>query len=494
MPRFAVRHLLLLACVWVSAMALLAVAGCTTGEKTQEGTNHPQVTVVVARRETVPNVVRPIGTTRALNDVTIRARVKGFLEEKHFEDGKNVKKGDLLLVIEQRPYEVVLEHATAQLASARAALEKAEASKANLVSRARLALDQAQLSLDAIEERRERSLLLRKAASQDDYDKAEATRKKSIAQVDADQASLEQAEADFRIGIASAKADLAVAQAAVDDAKLNLSYCKMYSPIDGRIGELKVKVGNLVGDVGATELVNIQQLEPMGLDLNPPAARLPIATRLQEKGGVPVTVFVEGKRRHPYQGKTIFIDNTVDKETSTFLVRAEVPNSDGSILPGQYIRATITVNMYDAVIVPEQAVLEGQEGPRVYIVDAANKVQVAKVTPVDDYQGFRVLESGLEPGQKVIVEGIQLVKQGQIVKPVEVPLDQFRNTAPPALDLDRRFDSQVSRLPDTISPAEKTDPESKQSRSDSKKTEPESKKLTPDSKAALEQKAAAPPE
>ncbi len=385
-------------------------------------------------------------------------------------------------------------HAKAQLESAQASLEKAEASKANLVSRARLALDQAQLSLDAIEERRERNLLARKAASQDDYDKADAQRRKSVAQVEADQASLEQAEADYRIGIASAKAEVAVAQAAVDDAKLNLSYCKMYSPIDGRIGELKVKVGNLVGDMGATELVNIQQLDPMGLDLNPPAARLPIATKLQEKGGIPVTVFVEGKRRHPYVGKTIFIDNKVDRETSTFLVRAEVPNPDGSILPGQYIKATITVNMYEAVVVPERAVLEGQEGPRVYVVDAANKVQVAKVTPLDDYEGFRVLESGLEPGQRVIVEGIQLVKQGQVVEPVEVSLDQFRNAAAPTSDDDRFFDSQVSRLPATISPSEKTAPASKQAQPDSKNTEPESKKLAPDSKAVPEKSPAAPPE
>jgi membrane fusion protein (multidrug efflux system) len=494
MPRFAVRLLLPLVCACCSATALLGVAGCTASEKTQEGTKHPQVTVVIARKETVPNVVRPIGTTRALNDVTIRARVKGFLEEKHFEDGKNVKKGDLLLVIEQRPYEVVLEHATAQLATARASLDKALASKANLVSKARLDLDQAQLSLDEIEQRRERSLLARKAASQDDYDKAEAQRRKSVAQVEADRASLEQAEADFRIDIASARAELARAQAAVDDAKLNLSYCKMYSPIDGRIGELKVKAGNLVGDAGATELVNIQQLDPMGLDLRPPAVRLPIATRLQEKGGVPVDVAVEGKHRHPYVGKTIFIDNQVDNTTSTFLVRAEVPNPDGSILPGQYIIGTVIIGEYDAVVVPEQAVLEGQEGARVYVVDAANKVQAAKVKPVDDYQGLRVLESGLEAGQRVIVEGIQLVKPGQVVAPVEVPLDQFRNTAPPALDLDLRFDSPVSRLPSTISPAEKTEPQSKQAPPDSKKTEPESKKLIPDTKAAPDQKAAAPTE
>ena len=172
MPRLIARFLRLLACSCLTAAVLLGVVGCAAKEKPQEGTKHPQVTVVIARKMIVPDVVRPIGTTRALNDVTIRARVKGFLEQKYFDEGKNVKKGDLLLVIEQKPYQVVLEQADAQLAAARASLEKAEASKANLVSRARLALDQAQLSLDAIEERRERSLLARKAASQDDLDKA----------------------------------------------------------------------------------------------------------------------------------------------------------------------------------------------------------------------------------------------------------------------------------------------------------------------------------
>jgi hypothetical protein len=176
---------------------------------------------------------------------------------------------------------------------------------------------------------------------------------------------------------------------------------------------------------------------------------------------VVVDVAVEGKRRHPYRGKTIFIDNQVDNTTSTFLVRAEVPNPDGSILPGQYIIATATVGEYDAVVVPEQSVLEGQEGARVYVVDAGNKVQVARVKPVNDYQGLRVLESGVEAGQRVIVEGIQLVKPGQVVEPVEAPFEQFQNTAPPVLDEDLRFNSRVSRPPSTDSQTEKKQPEPK---------------------------------
>jgi membrane fusion protein, multidrug efflux system len=437
---------------------------------------------------TLPFVVKPIGTTRALNDVTIRARVKGFLEEKHFEDGKNVKKGQLLLVIEERPYKVQLEARKAQLAAAKAALEKATSSKTVPVSKAKLALDDAQLSLDQIEERRERKLVLRNAASQDDYDKTEAQRKKSAAQVDSDKASLAQAEADFRIDIENAKANVANAESAVEDSEISLGYCRMFAPIDGRIGELKVKLGNLVGDNGSTDLVNLQQLDPMGLDLRPPARNLPIANALQAKGGIAVNVSVEGERPHPHVGRTLFVDNQVDTQTSTFLVRAEIPNPDGAVLPGQYIKATVTIGQYvDAIVVPEQAVLEGQEGPRVFVVDAANKVQVVKVKPVDDYQGLRVLESGLEADQKVIVEGIQLVRPGQEVKAIEASLEQFRQTAPAPFNADPRFSSKVSQLPGM-------DDQSPDPPSADKKAEPESKNSPPDPKAEPGQRSNAPTE
>ncbi len=166
--RMTARLLWMPACSCVTAVVMLAVAGCTGTGEAQRVPPPPMVTTVLSRKMTLPLVVKPIGTTRALKDVTIRARVKGFLEEKHFEDGKNVKKGQLLLVIEERPYQVQLEQAEAQLAAAKASLEKAKASKTCQVAKAQLALDQAQLSLDEIEERRARNLLARKAASQDD--------------------------------------------------------------------------------------------------------------------------------------------------------------------------------------------------------------------------------------------------------------------------------------------------------------------------------------
>ena len=435
--------------------ALLGLAGCRAAAKPERVPPPPSVTVVESKRMTVPIIVNPIGTTRALEQVTIRARVRGFLTERHFEYGTNVKKGQLLLVIEEKPFQVALEHAKAQLDTAAAALEKAQSSRAVEVAKANLALDQAQMRLDQVEERRERILLARKAASQEDYDKAEAQKLKSAAKVQADQASLDQETADYKIDIDSARAELAKAQAAVDDAQLNLGYCKMFAPIAGRIGELQVKVGNLVGDAGLTELVTIEQLDPMGLDVRPPARYLPRATELLPTG-VAISLTVEGEHRHPHTGKAIFIDNKVDEQTSTFLLRAEVANPQGTILPGEYIKATMIVGEYaDAVVVPEQAVLEGQEGTRVFVIDAQNKVDVAKVSGVDSYRGLRVLEAGLEAGQTVIVEGVQLVRQGQTVKPVAAPLEKFMTQEIAPLAGDSRFNSRLSRLPGRDAPAPK---------------------------------------
>ena len=188
-------------------------------------------------------------------------------------------------------------------------------------------------------------------------------------------------------------------------------------------------------------------------------------------------MFVEGERPHPHVGKTIFVDNKVDTQTSTFLVRAEVPNPDGSILPGQYIKATVTIGEYvDAIVVPEQAVLEGQEGPRVFVVDAANKVQVVKVNPVDDYQGLRVLESGLEAGQKVIVEGIQLVRPGQDVEVVEDSAGEVPANRPAVFQRRPALQQQGLSTSRRRTPNREVRTAGKNAEPEPKKTEPESKK------------------
>ncbi len=203
----------------------------------------------------------------------------------------------------------------------------------------------------------------------------------------------------------------------------------MFAPIDGRIGELQVKLGNLVGpgtsSSDTTTLATIQQLDPMGVDVRPPSRYLPVITQLV-KHGLEVKVLVEGQRAHPYAGKVTFVDNTVESTTSTVLVKAEVPNSEQMILPGEYVKVELNIGEYaGGIAIPESAVVESQEGSRVMVVDDKNQVQVAMVKPLDLYQGLAVIESGLQEGQQVIVKGLQLVRPGQTVKAETTTVESF---------------------------------------------------------------------
>jgi RND family efflux transporter MFP subunit len=385
-----------------------------------------KVKVVVSRKMNVPIIGRPNGTTRALSDVTIRARVKGFLKEKEFDEGSNVKKDKLLLVIDEEPFKVKVDQAKAILDEALAGLKKAEQSKAREIAKAQMALEGTQLQLDRVEERRERNLLARKATSQDDYDRAKAKADKSVAAVEAAKANLEQAVADYDVNILSARAEVEKARADLESARIELGYCRMSSPIDGRAGELQVKLGNLVGPAAGssdtTSLLTIQQLDPMGVDIRPASRYLPLITKLV-RAGLEVKLSVQGKQPHPYTGKVVFVDNTVDPTTSTVLVKAQVPNPDHTLLPGEYVIVQLNVGDYaGVVVVPERAVVESQEGSRVLTVDPENKVEVALVKVLDSYQGLLALESGLAEGQRVLMEGLQLVRPGQSVAPEEVEL------------------------------------------------------------------------
>ena len=167
----------------------------------------------------------------------------------------------------------------------------------------------------------------------------------------------------------------------------------------------------------------------MGVDVQVSSRYLDRVTRLIAQG-LPVEVFrpgLEGEEARRLRGKATVIDNTVDPSTSTFQVQAEVPNPEKTLLPGEYVKADVKVGeVKDAVVVPEQAVVETQAGPTVYTVDTQGKVAVVPVRATFTYEGLRVLESGLEPGQPVIVEGLQMVRSGMTVKAEPAPPDAPR--------------------------------------------------------------------
>ena len=324
----------------------------------------------------------------------------------------------------KRPYRIALQATQAKQAEVAATLKKAQESKGREVAAAQLQLDRAQLLLSQIQEKRTRTLYARNAGSAEDSDKSEAESKKWEAQVEADRAHYDQAKADYEIGIASAQAQVEAAKAAVRDAELNLGYCRMHAPIEGRIGEAKLKVGNLVGPDAAgggmlSELATIQQIDPIGVDVRLSSRDLDRTTKLLENGlAVRVTrPGSAGEQAHPHEGKAYFIDNMIDETTSTFLMKARMPNPGGSLLPGEYVKLAIIVDqLKDAIVVPAPSVTETNTGPVVYLVDAQGKVAVQNVEAGLTYNGMRVITKGLAKGVPVIIEGLQMIRPGLSVK------------------------------------------------------------------------------
>jgi membrane fusion protein (multidrug efflux system) len=198
----------------------------------------------------------------------------------------------------------------------------------------------------------------------------------------------------------------------------------MYSPIDGRIGEARVKVGNLVGPEAAgggaySELATIHQLDPIGVDIRLSSKDLD-RTRDLLKSGLAVRLSRPGPSGdvvHPQAGTCYFIDNAVDELTSTFLAKARMPNPGGILLPGEYVKVRMVVGRLDAaVVVPAPAVTQSETGPVVYVVDAGGKVAIRQVEAGPTHDGLRVVSRGLDAGVPVIVEGLQSVRPGLAVK------------------------------------------------------------------------------
>lgn len=398
-----------------------------------------EVEVVTARVANVPETAQPNGKTRALNQVSIRARVRGVLEKIEFKEGQDVAIGTPLFQIEKAPFQAARDSAAAKLAEAEASLQQARESKAREIAAAQLDVEKAVLKLAQVEEARQRALMARVAASQDDLDRAVAARARSAAQVESEAAKLAQANADFDINIKAAEAKVLNAKAELEEADLDLGYCTIVSPIAGRIGEAKIKEGNLVGPMANTasadytELATIEQLDPMGVDIECPSRYLERATELVNKQLEVMLERPDAESTGPkkYTGSAFFIDNKIDPATSTVLIKASVNNPRFTLLPGEYVKLDLVIgHLTDAILVPERAVIETQEGPSVLIVDKENKVQSLLVESTATYTApatdsakaarYRVITGGLDSGARVVVDGIQLVRPGDTVTAKEI--------------------------------------------------------------------------
>lgn len=361
------------------ALVMLALAGCQKQPDTEQEPPPPQAKVQVIEPAAhmltgdLPGRIEPARTAE------VRARVPGIVLERLFEEGANVKAGDVLFRIDPAPLE-------AAVAQARGALARAEASV---------------YQADSLVRRYE-PLVEARAISQQDYDNAIAAQK-------------------------SAQAEKLSAQAALQTARLNLDYATVTAPIDGRIGRALVTEGALVGQGEATPMARIQQLDPIYADftqsvddlLRLRAAAADGRIELQEDGAARVRITL-GQQGFSQEGRLLFSDISVDRSTGQVTLRAELPNPDAVLLPGMYVRVQTELGVEpSAVFIPQRAVQRGTDSiPRVLVVDGDNKVQERQVTlgamRGSDWQ----VTSGLEQGERVIVEAVAKFQPGSTVEPV----------------------------------------------------------------------------
>jgi multidrug efflux system membrane fusion protein len=363
-------------------VVLLAASLSGCGEKPAAQAAAPPAPVTVAQptKRTVTDWDEFTGRFEAMEEVQIRARVGGFVDSIQFKDGDFVKPGDLLYVIDSRPFEAVALQADGQLADARA---KAELARREL--------------------ERALTLVTTSAVSESIVDQRRQT-------------------------LQAAHAAEMQAEGALKAAKLNIEFTHVIAPLAGRISRHLVSVGNLVqgADGGATLLTSIVSLDPIYIYFDMDEATYLKYNKLWFEGRRPssrdtpnpVQVSLAGETKPSHDGKMDFLDNRLDVSTATLRSRAIIPNKDLSILPGQFGRVRLIGSApYEALLLPDTAIATDQSRKIVFVVNSENMVEVRPVTlgPLDD--GLRVIREGLKAEDKVIVDGLQRARVGAKVAP-----------------------------------------------------------------------------
>jgi membrane fusion protein (multidrug efflux system) len=404
-------------------LLLVSVAGC--GQQNQYfEPPPPEVTVATPRQQAVTRYLEITGTAQPVVSVDVRARVRGFLKERHFEEGSMVEQGQLLLVIDEEPFQLQLEQAKARYAEAQTALQKAEQSRARELARAKLALDEAALFQAESNESRLKRLISGKTVTQDEYERAESLRKQAMAQVDSSKASLLQAEADFETDILAARASLAAARTAMRNAEIELGYCRMAAPISGRITEVNFDVGNLVGDGQASLLATIVQLDPIHVYMTLSESDfLKYQQGLARRGAKssPVAMSLDGDEGFPHRGAVDYHDPAIDAGTGTIRLRAQFANADRMILPGTFAKLRLPIDQkQDALLVPERALGTDQSGQYLLVVGTDNTVHYRGVKVGTRVGEMRVVEGEIKPEDRVVVEGLLRARPNMKVVPKQI--------------------------------------------------------------------------
>ncbi|HKO45313.1 MAG TPA: efflux RND transporter periplasmic adaptor subunit [Pyrinomonadaceae bacterium] len=422
----------LLTSIGASVLVVIVFAGC--GRKSSQApivAPPPVVIVTEVSQRTVPIYSEFVGQTRADETVELRARVEGVLQKVHFVEGSPVRKGQLLFTIDKRPFQASLQSARAILAKANSDFAQARQRTDVLQAQAELADAQAVLSKAQQDLNRMRPLAAEKAVTELELDAAIAAEKSARATVDARRANLTNLEAAVKYTIERAAAEVSAAKARVIHAELELSYCSIYSPINGIIGFLQVDEGNLVGRGDATLLATVSLSNPLLVDFNLSEIDFLTLTdanpnRTGKKArDARFELILSDNSIHPAPGSFKVIDRIVDPQTGTMKVEASFPNPGGYLRPGQFARVRVPVSEKEnAILVPQRAVQELQGAKTVLVVDAQNKVQLRTIKVGDKSDNYVIVLEGLNSGERVIVEGIQKARPGTEVRPSNAPREE----------------------------------------------------------------------
>ncbi|MGN6546729.1 MAG: efflux RND transporter periplasmic adaptor subunit [Aureliella sp.] len=388
----------------------------------------PKPAVVVGKPVVMPIVEWDefVGRLAPTESVEVRSRVSGYLASTHFEEGQLVRAGDILAIVDQRPFlsevsrhKADLAAANAKLAQASAAVSQAKAEK----QRAVIQRDLAKKQLD-----RNETLRLQNATSLQDYEISEPEYAQSEAEIAVAQSRIESAES----AVVAAQAEMNIAQANLDLALLNLQYTEIRSPIDGRISHRYVTEGNLVsgGTSDSTLLTTIVSLNPIHCYFDADEQTFLKYLQLSREGKRPSSrevrnpVYLALANEHdgfPHQGYVDFVDNRMDEHTGTMRGRAILPNDDLLLTPGLFARVRLPGSpRYDAILVPDKAIGTDQAEKFVLAVDDSNKVERKLVTLGPMSHGLRIIRSGLTGDERIVLSGQQRARPGtEVVATVE---------------------------------------------------------------------------
>lgn len=350
---------------WRALIGLVALGAC--GEKKAPATPPVPVTVATVERRAVPLELPATGTVEPLQTVSVQAQVSGILQRVAFKEGDEVKQGQVLFQLDPRPYRATLDQAVAILAR-----------------------DRAQATNAAQEAKRYEALVEKEYVTSQQYDQV-------------------------RTSAAATEATLAGSQAAVDQARLNLQYATIRAPITGRTGSLLVREGNLVRGTTSEPLVKINRLRPILVRFAVPADNLPL---IQAHLGKDLVVRAEPSGGgDPSEGRLSFVDNAVDTTTGTILLKGRFPNDDGSLWPGGFVNVRLQLYVEpDALVIPAAAVVSGQQGNFVFVIQPDSSASTKAVTVTRTAGDFAIVTGDVQPGDRVVIDGQLRLRQGSKVQ------------------------------------------------------------------------------